>query len=34
MHKFIVLYPKGQDDKKFRAHYENVHVPLCRKLPG
>ena len=34
MHKFLVLYPKGQDDKKFRSHYENVHVPLCRKLPG
>jgi uncharacterized protein (TIGR02118 family) len=29
-----VLYPKGQDDKKFRTHYESVHVPLCKKLPG
>jgi len=34
MHKLIVLYPKGQDDKKFRAHYEAVHVKLTAKLPG
>jgi uncharacterized protein (TIGR02118 family) len=34
MHKLLVLYPKGQDDKKFRAHYESRHVPLVKKLPG
>jgi uncharacterized protein (TIGR02118 family) len=34
MHKFLVLYPKGQDEKKFRAHYESKHVPLVAKLPG
>ena len=34
MHKIVVLYPKGQDDKKFRAHYESVHVKLTAKLPG
>ena len=34
MHKILVLYPHGQDDKKFRAHYESKHVPLCKKLPG
>jgi uncharacterized protein (TIGR02118 family) len=34
MHKLLVLYPKGQDDAKFRAHYEKVHVKLTAKLPG
>ena len=34
MHKLLVLYPKGQDDKKFRAHYESKHLPLVAKLPG
>ena len=34
MHKLLVLYPKDQDDKKFRAYYETVHIPLCKKLPG
>src|SRR3954467_1004625 len=34
MHKFVVLYPKGQDEAKFRSHYEKVHVKLTAKLPG
>ena len=34
MHKVLVLYPKGQDDKKFRAHYETTHVKLTAKWPG
>jgi uncharacterized protein (TIGR02118 family) len=34
MHKLLVLYPKGQDDAKFRAHYESKHLPLAAKLPG
>ena len=34
MHKLVVLYPKGQDDAKFRSHYEKVHVKLTAKLPG
>jgi uncharacterized protein (TIGR02118 family) len=34
MHKMLVLYPKGQDEKKFRAHYESKHLPLAVRLPG
>ena len=34
MHKIVVLYPKGQDERKFRAHYETTHVKLTAKLPG
>ena len=34
MHKMLVLYPKGQDDAKFRGHYESKHLPLAAKLPG
>jgi len=34
MHKILVLYPKGQDDRKFRAHYESKHLALTAKLPG
>ena len=34
MHKMLVLYPRGQDDKKFRSHYASKHIPLARKLPG
>jgi len=34
MHKMLVLYPHGQDEKKFRGHYESRHLPLAAKLPG
>ena len=33
MHKLLVLYPKGQDEKKFRSYYEQTHAPLAAKLP-
>jgi uncharacterized protein (TIGR02118 family) len=34
MHKMLVLYPKGQDEKKFRPYYEREHASLVAKLPG
>jgi uncharacterized protein (TIGR02118 family) len=34
MHKMLVLYPPGQDAKKFRPYYETNHVPLANTLPG
>jgi len=34
MHKLLVLYPKGQDEKKFRPYYEREHAALVAKLPG
>jgi uncharacterized protein (TIGR02118 family) len=34
MHKLLVLYPKGQDEKKFRPYYETKHAALVAKLPG
>jgi uncharacterized protein (TIGR02118 family) len=34
MHKMLVLYPPGQDEKKFRPYYETKHVPLANRLPG
>jgi EthD domain len=34
MHKLLVLYPKGQDEKKFRPYYERQHASLVAKLPG
>lgn len=34
MHKLLVLYPPGQDEKKFRPYYETKHIPLANQLPG
>jgi uncharacterized protein (TIGR02118 family) len=34
MHKLLVLYPKGQNEKKFRPYYEREHASLVAKLPG
>jgi uncharacterized protein (TIGR02118 family) len=34
MHKLLVLYPTGQDAKKFRPYYETKHAALVAKLPG
>lgn len=34
MKKLIVLYKKPDDEAKFVEHYNNVHVPLVRKVPG
>lgn len=32
--KLIALYKKPEDDKAFLDHYENVHAPLARAVPG
>ena len=34
MVKLIALYAKPKDTAAFDAHYENVHLPLIRKIPG
>ncbi len=34
MVKVIVLYTKPKDQETFMRHYEEVHAPLVRKLPG
>jgi len=34
MYKFIALYQKPEDLPAFFEHYENVHAPLARKVPG
>jgi uncharacterized protein (TIGR02118 family) len=34
MIKLIALYAKPHDSESFDQHYENVHLPLARNLPG
>ena len=34
MHKLLVLYGRPEDPAHFRRHYEEVHVPLARQVPG
>lgn len=34
MIKLIALYKRPQDVEAFLDHYENVHIPLVRKIPG
>jgi uncharacterized protein (TIGR02118 family) len=34
MHKLLVLYPTPTDPEHFRRHYEAVHVPLAKEVPG
>ena len=34
MHKVMALYRTPPDPKKFRKHYEEVHIPLIWKVPG
>ena len=34
MIKLIALYKKPADEAAFLRHYENVHLPLARKIPG
>ena len=34
MHKFIALYKTPDDIAAFLDHYDNVHAPLARKVPG
>lgn len=32
--KLIALYKRPEDENAFLDHYENVHAPLARKVPG
>lgn len=32
--RFIVLWGTPQDPEEFNRHYQEVHIPLARKLPG
>lgn len=34
MMKLTVLYGSPTDEAAFDAHYEGVHAPLARKIPG
>lgn len=34
MYKFIALYKKPDDVPAFLKHYEEVHAPLAKKVPG
>ena len=34
MHKLIALYKKPDDIQTFMDHYEKVHIPLVKKIPG
>lgn len=34
MVKLIALYERPEDEAAFFEHYENVHAPLARKVPG
>ena len=34
MIKLLAIYRKPEDQAAFLDHYERVHVPLARKVPG
>lgn len=34
MHKFFALYRSPDDVPAFLQHYDQVHAPLARKIPG
>ncbi len=34
MVKLVAIYDKPDDEQEFWDHYENVHAPLTRELPG
>ncbi|GGK31439.1 hypothetical protein GCM10010965_25280 [Caldalkalibacillus thermarum] len=34
MVKLIALYKQPEDPKAFDEHYENIHAPLAKKMPG
>jgi uncharacterized protein (TIGR02118 family) len=34
MHKVMALYKAPPNPEHFRKHYEQVHIPLLRKMPG
>jgi len=34
MHCLTVIYPQPGDAARFKAYYEQTHVPLAKQLPG
>lgn len=34
MVKLIAMYERPEDEAAFFEHYDNVHAPLARKVPG
>ena len=34
MVKFVALYKKPADIEAFEKHYQEIHTPLARKIPG
>jgi uncharacterized protein (TIGR02118 family) len=34
MVRVLVLYTKPQDELAFEKHYQEVHLPLAKRLPG
>ncbi len=34
MVKFIALYKKPADVEAFEKHYQEIHAPLAKKMPG
>ncbi len=34
MVKFIALYQQPEDPTAFDEYYQNVHLPLCHKIPN
>lgn len=34
MHKFFALYKKPEDVPAFMHHYQTVHAPLAKTIPG
>jgi uncharacterized protein (TIGR02118 family) len=32
--KLLILYGQPDDEAAFLSHYENVHMPLARAVPG
>lgn len=34
MVRFLVLYDESEDREAFYRHYQEVHIPLAKKIPG
>lgn len=34
MYKLIALYKKPEDEEAFMEHYEKVHTPIVKSVPG
>ena len=34
MYKLIAMYKTPADPEAFMDHYENVHLPIARRIPG